>query len=815
MGGRVGGLREAVRRLVRAPLYTASVCGVLALAGAALTATGVIAYGVFATPLPYAEPGELVVVERQSIRDGSGQNFTPADFLDVRERAQTLDGVAAAEAWSPVLTGQDAAERLSACHVTADLFGLLGRPAMLGRVIEPSDDRPEATPTAVISHRLWLRLCGGESSAVGREIRLNGENYTVLGVMPADFEFPTYWLSGVDLWAPMRWSPERAASRNAASLRVFARLAEAVDAEQAQAEVHIISESLRAAFPESHTNRGVRLWGIQERTVDELRPTLWALATGAALLWLIAIVNLTALAVVRAGGRQTESAIRRALGESRARSLGLEALESGLLAVVGSAIRAALGLAALQALAAGAEASLGFLLTRWQDVPIALWALIAIFVPALAATSALALAGSLSRSDSRIVDRLRARSNADGSRRSTLLRNTLTGGEVALAVALTATAGLVGRSLVKLATVDPGFRSERVTTAVVPVTGSSFGDADRKAGFYRTLLDRLESTPGIESAALVNHAPLVSDLWGFSFLVEGEDPPQPGSAPSAAYRVATPGYFQTIGAQLAEGRDFASTDHSDAPPVAIVNQTFVRRHLPDADRALGTRIRFGGADSPWRQIVGVVADLQQYAWADVGAAVFLPFEQDSDFRDNPAVHFAMTVVMRSGAATAAGDLRRIVSQLDPTIPVDRVITLDEAVDGALWQPRLTALLMGGFALMALALAGFGVYGTAAQGVARRRGEFGVRMALGATSRDVLALAVGQNLQIVAAGIAVGVGLAWWLSDLTADLLYEVNAQDGLAFAAACLALAVTGLLASYLPARRAASIDPASALRQE
>lgn len=808
-------LRLAVRRLFRAPLYTVSVCGVLALAGAALTASGVVAYGVLFAPLPYAEPDEIVFVERQSLRTGSPENFTPADFLDVRERAESLAGVAAVEAWSPVASGDGAAERLKGVRVTGDLFQVLGRQASLGRVLEPADDRPEAAPTVVVSHRLWQRLFGGEASAVSREIRLNGENHVVLGVMPADFEFPTFWQSGVDLWAPARWAPERSASRSGASLRVFARLAEGATVEQAQAEARTISESLRAQFPETHANRGVGVWGVQERTVKEIRPTLWALAGGAGLLWLIAIVNLTALAVVRAGGRRTESAVRRALGETRARSLGQEAAESGLLALFGSALGAALGLASLYAVAAGAPASLAFLFRRWQETPVGLWAVVATTVPAIGAASALALAGVLSGGDARLVDRLRARSDAFASRRSTLLRNSLTGGEVALAVLLTAVAGLVGRSLVQLASVDPGFEPDHVTTAVVPVAGSTFGDADRKAGFYRTVVERLEAAPGVESVALVNHAPLVGDIWGRGFHVEGTDAPQPGSEPSAAYRVASPGYFRTIGARLTSGRDFNASDDAEAPPVVIVNQSFVDRHLPQGSTPTSLRIRLGGPESPWRPIVGVVADLRQYEWTEVGPAIFTPWAQEPSFRDDPANHFAMTIVARSSTPTAARELRRIVADLDSTIPVDRVTTLAQAVDGALWQPRLTALLMGAFALIALALAGFGVYGTAAQAVARRRAEFGVRIALGATRKDVLAMAVGQNFKLVTAGIAVGAGLAFAFSGLVADLLYEVDARDVVALFGACLALALTGLLAGYLPARRAASVDPAIALRQD
>ena len=272
----------------------------LALAGAALTATGVIAYGILIAPLPYEKPGELVFLQRQSIRTGGNLNFTPADYLDVARQARTLEPVAAAGVWSPVITGMDAAERLRGLHVSGELFRVLGRSATLGRVLEPSDDSPQAAPAAVISTRLYQRMFGGDPETIGREVRLDGEMFTIVGVMPAGFEFPTFWATGVDIWAPMRWTAEEAGSRNAAWLRAFGRLAPGANLEQAQAEVSTISESLRAQFPDSHADRGVRLVGLQDQTVREVRPALTALAAGAALLWLLAIVNLTALAVVRA-----------------------------------------------------------------------------------------------------------------------------------------------------------------------------------------------------------------------------------------------------------------------------------------------------------------------------------------------------------------------------------------------------------------------------------------------------------------------------------------------------------------------------------
>ena len=686
-------LRLPARRLVRSPLYSLATCAVLALAGAALTATGMVAYGILIAPPPYESPSELVFLERLSQRTGANINFTPVDYRRVEEGAKSFEVVGAAGAWDPVLSLDDSAERLRALRVSGDLFALLGQPALLGRVLEPDDDRVDAQPTAVISTRLARRLFGEEGDAVGRELRLDGEIFDVVGVMPSSFEFPTFWRTGVDVWVPIRLDPESIFDRSSAWLRVFGRLRDGATLQQAGGEMEAIGDGLRAQFPDTHADLVFDVLGLQDAAVRGLRPALTALAAGAALLWLLAIANLASLAVVRSGGRRTEAAVRRALGESFGRGFRLHALESGLLALVGSAAGTALGYAAIRIGAATAPGQLQFLMARWDEMPVGAWLLVATAAPAFAATLALAAASLVALVGPPLADRLRARSDAGGSRGAAALRGVLTGGEIALAVILLAAAGLVGRSLFELSSVDPGFRAARVTTAVVPVTGTASGDESRKAGFYRALLDRLSTTPGVESAALVNHIPLKGDRWGLPFSIDGEPPPPPDARSYATYRVATPEYLETIGAQLITGRPFSTADSEDAPPVVHVNESFARRHLGGVASALDERIRIGREDGPLRRVVGVVADLQQERWAKVEPEVFLPFEQDASFRDSPRPPFAMTVVVRSESETAAAQIRNAVADLDPTVPVDNIVSLAAAVDDALWQPRLTASLM--------------------------------------------------------------------------------------------------------------------------
>jgi predicted permease len=534
-------LQLATRRLLRTPIFSLSVCIALGLTGAAVMAATAAAYAVLVSPLPYDHPEQLVFLQTQSLSTGRTGTFAPADYLDLREQRTTLESIAAAEAWSPVRSGEGAAERLKGLRVSGDLFRLLGVPADSGRVIEMDDDRPGGARVALVSRRLWQRLLGGGAWVAGRSLRLDGEQYTVIGVMPSGFEFPTFWQTGVDIWAPFQWTPEQAANRDGASLRVFGRLAADTTADQALTDVRRISESLRQEFPESHADRGATLVGLRDETVRAVRPVLLSLAAGAGLLWLIALSNVTALAMVRASGRVTEAAVRRALGESWMAGLRRDALESALLAAAGSAAAVALCAWGLPALLASAPAELGFVVSRGETRMAVWWMAALALATALISAATLSLAARLAFWGGNLVDNLRARAETGASRRTTNLRSLLTGGEVALAVVLTVAAGLVGKSLLQTLAVAPGFDPERVTTAVIPVTGSAFGAASLKAGFYESLLERLRNSPGIESAAAVNHVPLAGDRWGFRFAVEGEDPIPPGSQPVADFRVATPG----------------------------------------------------------------------------------------------------------------------------------------------------------------------------------------------------------------------------------------------------------------------------------
>jgi putative ABC transport system permease protein len=392
-------------------------------------------------------------------------------------------------------------------------------------------------------------------------------------------------------------------------------------------------------------------------------------------------------------------------------------------------------------------------------------------------------------------------------------------GEVALSLMLLAGAGLLIRSFVKLQSIDPGFEPGNVISMVVPVAGSQFGTPERKGPFYERLVENVAAVAGVESASLVNHVPLEGDVWGQSFLIEGRAVPPAGEAPGAAYRVAAPHYFATLGATLARGRDFESTDSQDSQPVLIINEALARRHFAGED-PIGKRVKLAArpdAPRPWRTIVGVVEDVQQWRWAEVNDEVYVPFAQEQQFYSGTSPAFSMTLIARAkGDPTVmVKSLQQEVWALDASIPVSNVVTMEQAVSNALWQPRFSMFVLGVFAAVALILAAVGVYGVMSYAVTQRTSEMGIRMAIGARRGDVLRLVVRQGVALAGAGILLGIGGAYAVSRLMQTLLYQVSSTDAGTFVAASALLLAVALAACFLPALRASRIDPIVALRHE
>jgi putative ABC transport system permease protein len=801
-------VRFAARTLARAPGFTAAAVLALALGIGATTAIFSVVDAVLLRPLPYAQPERLAVVLHR------GRNpVAPANYLDWRREASAFERMGAAEYWQPNLGGIDRPERVLGLHVTADVLPMLGVAPMLGRLSTPDEDQAGRDHVVVLGYRIWQRRFAGDPGVLGRSITLDGEPHTVIGVMPRGVEFPPFWATGAELWAPMPLA-ERASNRNAQSLRVFGRLAPDSSLDQARTQMATITARLDQAYP--GTNRNVAVRTLDDMAVGNVRAALLILLGAVGFVLLIACANVAHMLLARAAARQKEVALRVALGASRARVIRQLLTESLVLASAGGLAGLALAGWAIRALVAIGPDNL----PRLETVGLDLRVLGVTLGVSLLTGIAFGLAPALQASRSDLTASLREGergSTAGGGRHR--LRRILMGSEMALALVLLVGAGLMIRTFVALRAFDPGFRPDHVLSAVVSVTGSRAGEPAQRTAFYRTVLDRLRALPGVASASAINHLPLAGDIWGFPFQVEGRTRPAPGETPSAAARVVFPGYFATMGLPLVRGRDFDFRDELGAPGVVIVNEWMAERHWPGQD-VVGKRITLDDADKgPWLTVVGVARNAARTRWAaEPEEEMFLPFLQSPRYRESPhAAYTYMTMVVRTtgDAAALAPSLRTAVWNADAGVTIAEVQTMDEVVSRSTASPRFYLLLLGSFAAVALALAAVGIYGVMSYSVARRRSEIGIRMALGARPADVLRLVMSEAIGVAAAGAAAGLFAALALSRLMSGLLYGVAATDPATFAGVCVVLTFVALTATYIPARRAVRVDPLTALRVE
>jgi len=802
-------IRYGARTLRRTPAFTVAAVVALALGIGATTAIFSVVGAVLLRPLPYAQPDRLAVVLHRGTRA-----VAPANFLDWRREATAFERMGAAEYWEPNLSGGDRPERVLGLRVTADVLPMMGVPALVGRVFAPGEDERGREHVAVLSYSLWQRRFAGNPSVVGQGVRLDGEAYTVVGVMPRGFEFPPFWATGAQLWAPLPLG-ERAASRTGQSLRVFARLASGTSLAQARAQMETLTARLEKEYP--GTNREVTVRALDDIVVGDVRPALLVLLGAVGFVLLIACANVAHMLLARAAVRHKEVALRAALGASRARVVRQLLTESLLLAAVGGAAGLALAAAGLRALIAISPANLPRLETAGLDLRVlAVTALVSLFtgiafglVPALQ-SSRFDLSASLREGE-------RGSTSGTGRHR---LRRLLMGSEMALALVLLIGAGLMIRTFAALRAFDPGFRTGHLLTAVLSLTGARAEAPAQRLNFYREVLESVRAQPGVVSASAINHLPLAGDVWGFSFHVEGQPREAPGEAPSAAYRVVLPRYFETMGLPLVRGRDFTEADNRGAPGTIIVNQWLADRYWPGMD-PVGKRVTLDDPDQKpvWLTVVGVARNAARHDWAAAPASeMYLPLLQSSDYLEGVGGPFSyLTIVVRTTGdpAALAPALRSAVWSADGSVAVSDVQTMDEVVARSTASPRFYLLLLGTFAAVALVLAAVGIYGVMSYSVARRQNEIGIRMALGAKPGDVLRLVMGEAVRVAAAGAAAGLAAAFALTRLMSGLLYGVAPTDPATFAAVCAILTMVALAATYLPARRAVRVDPLAALRSE
>jgi predicted permease len=797
--------KHAVRSLTKSPRFAIVAVLALAIGAGANTAMFSVVYNVLLKPLAYPHAERLYFLQQSDLRTGDAFPVAPANYADWAAQQHSFKSFAAAEAWGGSLTGMGWPEQLDALHVSPSLLDVLETPPALGRGFRSDDDH-----VILLSYGLWQRRFGGDSQILGRSLTLNGDSYQVVGVMPRGFQFPPFWQEKAELWAPLVFSPGRLHDRAGGSLRIFARLKQGVSLDQARAEMADIAHHLEAAYPRTNAGTGASVRPLDEAVTGRIRPALTALLAAVGFLLLIACANVANLLLARATGRQKEIALRIAIGASRVRIVRQLLAESLVLSFAGTVCGLLLAYAAVHALAASIPEASHFTLPRYREIglgaPVLLFALAVSTLTAFLFGLAPALQFSRPDLSSALKEGGRGSAGARGS-----LRGALVIGEVAISLMLLSGAGLTLRSLWKLSAIDSGFDPHNLLSMTVNATAAEYKPMEKRDALFRAALERVAAIPGVRSVSAINHLPLAGDEWTFPFLVEGQPIPKPEDTPGAVFRVIFPGYFETMRIALVSGRDFTAHDNAAAPRVAIINQSMARRFWPGAD-PVGKRFRIHLND-PWVTIAGVARDAEQSDW---GAAAqnefFFPFTQNpEDFQ-----RYATFVVRTAGdPAALAPTIERAVWSLDPNLPIAEVQTMDQVVSRAVWRPRFSASLLGGFAALALALAAIGIYGVISYNVNQRAQEIGIRMALGARPSDVLRRVLSEGARLAAAGSAIGIAGALLLTRYLETQLYQVKAGDPAVMTLSAAALATIALIASWLPARRATRVDPAVALRGE
>jgi predicted permease len=801
-------LRFALRMLRKSPGFTAVAVLTLALGIGANGAIFSVVNSVLLHPLAYNDPDRLVTI----LHYGTAP-VAPANYLDYRDQSKSFEAMGAAQAWSPNLTGAAPPEHLIGLRVTQNMFPLLGVQPEVGRLFIEGEDSSGNDREVILGYGLWQRRFSGGPSAIGKSMLLDGVSYTIVGVMPPSFQFAPFWVTHAELWAPLSLESS-AQGRGGNNLRLFARLKPGVMLSQARAEMATITARLEQLYP--GTNTDVVVTPLKEKVVGNIETPLLVLLGAVGFVLLIACANVAHMLLARAAARQKELAVRTALGARRSRVIRQVLTENLLLAALGGTLGLLLAYAGTRALVALSPADI----PRVESVSID--AKVVIFLLAITALTSIAfgLVPALQASDVNLTDTLKenSRGSSDGVRRNRL-RSILVASEFAVALTLLIAAGLMIRSFAALESLDPGFNPHGVLSMIVPVAGSNEVDPGRRAIFYRQMLERVRSLPGVESAAGINHLPIAGDLWDRSFLIEGRPMPGPAALPDAVYRVATPGYFQTMGIRFLQGRDISDVDVAGAPPVVVVNETMARTYWP-SQNPLGQHIAFAADKNPTSMtVIGVVKDPMLHDWTGKPfPELYVAAFQDTDFLGMTGTGADyITLVVRTAGDPAAiiSSVKTAIWSFDANLPITNVLVTDDVVAQANAQPRFETLLLSVFAVVALVLAAVGIYGVMSYTVARRTHEIGIRISLGAARADVLLLVIRQGLVLALAGSAVGIVSALMLARLMTKLLYGVAPTDPITFAGVAALLIAVALTACYVPARRAMRVDPMEALRHE
>jgi putative ABC transport system permease protein len=802
----VADIRFACRLLRKTPGFSVAVLAVLALGIGANAALFSTLDQTVIRPLPYAEPDRLAMVFEDFSAFGTAKaRVSPGTFFDWRRRTRTFEGLAALRLAGMNLAESGAPEEVTGAAVTANLLPLLGVQPLAGRVLSVEEE-PPGHRVVVLSERLWRRRFNRDPSLVGRSIVMSGEPYSVVGIMPAGFHFPT---ARTDFWVPIGLRPQMLTARNSHFLHVVGRVRPDAGWSAVRDDMRDVARQLAREFPATNDRVGITVTPLKDEVTHDAGRALLLLFGAAAAVLLIACANVANLLLARGSRRRREIAVRLALGASRGRVVGQLISESLVLSVAGGAAGLIVARWCLQVLTRFVPPALSSSIELHLDARALMFTTIATVATALLFGLAPALQ-SVSRS---LVDNLKANVASGEDRRGVRLRDGLVVAEIAMALVLVVCAGLLIDTLVHLRAVDPGFRADHVLTAQIAVPYPKYADAARRQGFYSSLEARVKELPGVTQVGLTSDLPYTSRGNTMSLKIENQATPR-GLAQDALFRLVSPDYLQTIGARLRAGRFLDDRDRQAAAPAVVINDALAREYWP-GESPLGHRIDTGTGDGAplWMTIVGVVEDIKERG-LDFGPrpAVYVPYPQTTIAFFQPS---EIAIRTSGRPEDLAGALQRAVWSIDSEQPVSAIQTMEEIVDTELADRSQMLALLGIFAALALLLAALGIYSVLSYLVVQNRREIGLRIAIGASPPVVVREILARSAGLTAVGIAIGLAAALVTTRWLGSLLFNVSPVDPLILTSVSALIAGVSLLASFLPARRAAAMDPMQVLRSE
>ncbi len=804
-------LRYGVRSLLKRPGFTLVAVVALALGIGANSAIFSVVNSVLLRPLPYKDPGQLVIAwetNPQLLSDylKTHNEAAPANFFDWQTESRSFENLAAFRWQDFNLTGGDVPEQVIGNSVTTNMFATLGVRPFLGRDFLAEEGQAGRENVVILGHGLWQRRFGANLGIVGQTISVNGRPFTVVGVMPEGFEFPR---AASELWTPLAPSDDFKTNRTAHFLYTRARLKPGVTIEQAQAEMDTIAARLRQQYPDTNNQRGVRLASLSDESVAEIKPALLILLAAVGFVLLIACANVANLMLARAAARQKEIAIRTALGAGRLRIIRQLLTESVLLSLVGGVCGLLLALWGIDLLLASMPRQFALGIPGWNKIGLDYRVLGFTLLVSLLTGILFGLFPAWHASKYDLNESLKEGSKGSAGQGRKRFRNALIVSEVTLALVLLVGSGLMMRSLWRLMDVKPGFDPQNLTTLQLSLPPAQYAQNEQIVAFYSELTRRIENLPGVEAVATIDMMPMGGSGGTTSFMVEGRPAPQPGQYPEANARTSSPGYFQTMRIPVVKGRDFSERDTANTPFVVVINETMARKYWPGED-PIGKRLLDPRNRTPPAEVIGVVGDVKHFGLDDQAEEYIY-----TSSIQTPGNAMFLVVRTTTDPLSMTGTLRKEVQALDKELPVFDVKPMEQRIVESTGARRLVMFLLGVFALVALILASVGIYGVMAYAVTQRTHEIGIRMALGASRSDILRLVIRQGMLLVVGGVVLGLLISFAVTRFMSGLLFGVAPNDPATLVGVSLLLAAIAFIACLVPARRAMKVDPMVALRYE